>query len=167
MLLLAYCQKFWLRLCRQRRKLSWKKFCEIDTSGLCHKHITIVSDDSSIINNWRVSHSEDTIVIIYDFNMFIIQATGVIIKKILFVINTLAKKLERLTQTEYIVESRSPPRVRQHNNVQTWKKLERNKHASFLQQSQQRREKKCLLTSTPVLLIILAPVILNFIILSF
>jgi hypothetical protein len=36
----------------------------------------IVNDDSSIINEWRVSLTDDTRVVIYDRNMFIIQATG-------------------------------------------------------------------------------------------
>jgi hypothetical protein len=45
------------------------------TSGLYYKHIAIVNDDPSIINKWWVSHTDDTRVIIYNRNMFIIQAT--------------------------------------------------------------------------------------------
>jgi len=39
-------------------------------------YITIVNDDSSIGNKWWMSRSDDTRVIIYDCNMFIVQATG-------------------------------------------------------------------------------------------
>jgi hypothetical protein len=46
-------------------------------SGLYYKHITIVSDDSSIVNKWRVFCSDNIRVIIYDCNVFKIQATGV------------------------------------------------------------------------------------------
>jgi hypothetical protein len=52
-------------------KLLWVKSC-----GLYYKHITIINDDCSIINKWRVSRSDDTRVVIYDCNMFMIQATG-------------------------------------------------------------------------------------------
>jgi hypothetical protein len=45
-------------------------------SGLYYKYITIVKDDSSDINKWQVSLTDDTRVDIYDRNMFIIQATG-------------------------------------------------------------------------------------------
>jgi hypothetical protein len=46
-------------------------------SGLYFKQIMIVNDDSSIVNKWRVSLTDDTRVIIYDHIMFIIQATGI------------------------------------------------------------------------------------------
>ncbi len=46
-------------------------------SGLYYKLITIVNDDSSVVNKWRVSCSDNIRVIIYDYNMFKIQATGV------------------------------------------------------------------------------------------
>ncbi len=52
------------------------KCCEFDTSGLYYKHSTIVNDDSSFVNKWRVSLNADTRVVIYDCNMFIIQSTG-------------------------------------------------------------------------------------------
>jgi hypothetical protein len=35
------------------------------TSGLYYKHITIINDDSSIINKWRNSFTDDTRIIIY------------------------------------------------------------------------------------------------------
>ncbi len=43
--------------------------------GLYYIHITIVNDDCSIVNKWRVSLADDTRVVIYDRNVFIIQAT--------------------------------------------------------------------------------------------
>jgi len=44
-------------------------------SDLYYKHNTIVKDDSIIINKGQVSLTDDTRVIIYDSNMFDIQAT--------------------------------------------------------------------------------------------
>ncbi len=40
---------------------------------LYYKHITIVNDDSSIINKWQVALTDDTKVIICDCNMFTIH----------------------------------------------------------------------------------------------
>ncbi len=34
------------------------------TSGLYYKHITIVNDDSSVVNKWWVSLTDDTTVVI-------------------------------------------------------------------------------------------------------
>ncbi len=48
-------------------------FKSTDPSGLYYKHITIINDDSSVVNKWRVSRSDDTTVIIYNRKMFIIQ----------------------------------------------------------------------------------------------
>ena len=48
--------------------------------SLCCKHIMIVNDSSSIINKWHPQFgaplTDDAWVIIYDRNMFVIQATG-------------------------------------------------------------------------------------------
>jgi hypothetical protein len=44
--------------------------------GLYYKHITMVNDNSSIVNECQVSLTDDTRVVIYDRNVFIIQATG-------------------------------------------------------------------------------------------
>ncbi len=44
-------------------------------SGLYYKHITIVNDDSSIVNKFAASLTAR--VIIYDRHMFIVQATEV------------------------------------------------------------------------------------------
>jgi hypothetical protein len=43
--------------------------------GLHYKAMTIVNVDSRVINNLEASLSDDTIVIIYDHHMFIVQAT--------------------------------------------------------------------------------------------
>ncbi len=54
-----------------------KKFLGIVTSGLYYKHIMIQNDDSSIVNKLQVvSLTDDTRVIIYDRNMFIIEGTS-------------------------------------------------------------------------------------------
>jgi hypothetical protein len=44
--------------------------------GLYYKHITIVNDNSSIVNECQVSLTDGTGVIIYNRNVFIIHATG-------------------------------------------------------------------------------------------
>jgi len=48
-------------------------------SGLYYKHITIVNDDTSVINKFKASLTDDARVIIYDCHMFIVQATGELI----------------------------------------------------------------------------------------
>jgi hypothetical protein len=45
-------------------------------SGLYYKSMTIVNDDSKVINKQEASLTDDAIVIIYDRHMFIVQATG-------------------------------------------------------------------------------------------
>jgi hypothetical protein len=57
----------------------WNKDCctQIErASGLYNKHTTIVNDDCSIINKFVSSLTDDARVIIYNHNMFIIQADG-------------------------------------------------------------------------------------------
>ncbi len=39
-----------------------------------YKHITIVNDDTNIINKFEASLTEDTRVVIYNRHMFIVQA---------------------------------------------------------------------------------------------
>ncbi len=46
------------------------------TSGLYYKLITIVNDDSSIINKFETSLIDDARVVIYDRHMYIVQATN-------------------------------------------------------------------------------------------
>ncbi len=53
------------------------KIIILTTGGLYYKHITIVNDDSSIINKWLESFTDDTRVIVQNHNMFIILATDV------------------------------------------------------------------------------------------
>ncbi len=47
------------------------------TSGLYYKHVTIVNDDSNIINKFEASLTGDSRVVMYDHCMFIVQATAV------------------------------------------------------------------------------------------
>ncbi len=54
-----------------------KLFHEIYPNGLYYKQFMIVNDNSSIINKFGASITDDTRVIIYDCHMFIVQATGV------------------------------------------------------------------------------------------
>ncbi len=44
--------------------------------GLYYLQIMIVYDESSIVEKWHELFTDDTIVTIYNWNMFIIQATG-------------------------------------------------------------------------------------------
>ncbi len=43
--------------------------------GLYYKHVTIVNDDSSVINKWSFKLIDDPRIVIYDRHKFIIQAT--------------------------------------------------------------------------------------------
>jgi hypothetical protein len=45
------------------------------TSGLYYKLMTIINDDSRVINKLEASLTDDARVIIYDHHMFIKQAT--------------------------------------------------------------------------------------------
>jgi hypothetical protein len=44
--------------------------------GLHYKPMTIINDDSRVVNNLEASLTDDARVIIYDHHMFIVQATG-------------------------------------------------------------------------------------------
>jgi hypothetical protein len=44
--------------------------------GLYYKHITMVNDDSSVINKFEASLADNARVIIYDQHMFIVQVAG-------------------------------------------------------------------------------------------
>jgi hypothetical protein len=46
------------------------------TSGLYYKPNTIVNDNSRVVNKLETSLTDDTRVVIYDHDMFIVQATG-------------------------------------------------------------------------------------------
>ncbi len=53
-----------------------KKFYNIDTCDLYFKPMMIVNDESRVVNKLEASLTDDTIVVIYDCHMFIVQATG-------------------------------------------------------------------------------------------
>ncbi len=48
----------------------------IDTCGLYYKPMTIVNDNSKVINKLEASLTDDARVIMYDRPMFIVQATA-------------------------------------------------------------------------------------------
>ncbi len=49
-----------------------KKAYNIDFCGLYYKDITIVNDDSSIVNKFGASFTDAARVVIYDHHMFIV-----------------------------------------------------------------------------------------------
>ncbi len=49
---------------------------KVVSSGLYYKHITIVNDDTTVTPQFGALLTDDARVIIYNCNMFIIQATG-------------------------------------------------------------------------------------------
>ncbi len=44
-----------------------------------YKPMTIVNDDSRVVNKLGASHTDDARVVIYDHNMLIVQATGFVL----------------------------------------------------------------------------------------
>jgi hypothetical protein len=52
-------------------------FYSTDSSGLYYKPITIVNDNSRVINKLETSLTDDARVTIYNRHMFIVQVTGV------------------------------------------------------------------------------------------
>jgi hypothetical protein len=50
------------------------EFYKIESCGLYYKHITIVIDDSSIVNKFEASLTENARVVFYNHHMFIAQA---------------------------------------------------------------------------------------------
>jgi hypothetical protein len=48
----------------------------LNVCGLYYKPMTIINDDSRIVNKLETSLTVDARVIIYDRHMFIVQATG-------------------------------------------------------------------------------------------
>jgi hypothetical protein len=61
-------RKWWLFICVSQRLQT--------ISGLYYKPMTIVNDDSRVVNNLEASLTDNARVIIYDCHMFIVQATG-------------------------------------------------------------------------------------------
>ncbi len=53
----------------------------LTTSGLYYKLMTIINDDSRVINKLEASLTDDARVIIYDRHMFIVQATYLFVVK--------------------------------------------------------------------------------------
>jgi hypothetical protein len=51
------------------------------TTDLYYKHVMIVNDNSSVINNWTFKLIDNARVVIYDSNRFILQATEAYIIK--------------------------------------------------------------------------------------
>jgi hypothetical protein len=49
---------------------------EVFFSGLYYKPMTIVNDDSRVINKLEVSLTDDARVVIYNRHLLIVQATG-------------------------------------------------------------------------------------------
>ncbi len=47
-----------------------------NSCGLYYKSITIVNDDSSVVNKLETSLTDDARVVIYNRHMFIVHATG-------------------------------------------------------------------------------------------
>ncbi len=54
-----------------------KKSHNIGTSGLNYKPITIINNDSSVVNKFGASLTNEARVFIYNRHMFIVQTTGV------------------------------------------------------------------------------------------
>ncbi len=48
----------------------------IDSCGLYYKPMTIINDDSGVINKLEASFTDDARVVIYNRHMFIVQATA-------------------------------------------------------------------------------------------
>jgi len=51
-------------------------FYSSSSSGLYHKHITIINDDSRVINKLETLLNDDARLVIYDHHMFIVEATA-------------------------------------------------------------------------------------------
>ncbi len=64
-----------------------EKIYNIDTCGLYYKHVTIVNDNSSVINKGSLKLIDNARVVIYDLNRFIIQATGINVIKLFYFIS--------------------------------------------------------------------------------
>jgi hypothetical protein len=54
-----------------------RKLFKASLSGMYYKHFKIVNYDSSVVNKFGASHTDDTGVTIYDHHMFIVHATVV------------------------------------------------------------------------------------------
>jgi hypothetical protein len=61
--------------------ISWyrQEYPHLKLKILYYKHITIIKDDSSIINKLGASLTDDARAIIYDSRMFIVHGTGIVL----------------------------------------------------------------------------------------
>jgi hypothetical protein len=78
-----------------------KNTLSINFSGLYYKHITIVNDDSGVINKLQTSLTEDAKVINYDRHMFKVQATAVNV--FIFLITYVCPKISCIVGTLQVV----------------------------------------------------------------
>jgi hypothetical protein len=76
-------------------KLVWLKN-SLTTIGLYYKHITIVNYDSSVVNKFGASLTDDARVVIYDCHMFIVQATGANVMRLFIVVINVCNKQQFL-----------------------------------------------------------------------
>ncbi len=65
-------------------------FTYSSTSGLYYKPMTIVNDDSRVVNKLETSLTDDARVVIYDHHMFIVQAAGALVSCIFMVVSEAA-----------------------------------------------------------------------------
>ncbi len=56
------------------KKIPFYLLLEFTFCGLYYKHIMIINDDTSIINKFEASLTDEARVVIYDHHMFIVQA---------------------------------------------------------------------------------------------
>ncbi len=70
--MLGLCQVYNTELCH-KITLSPQ---QSQTCGLYYKPMTIVNDDSRVVNKLEASLTDDNRVVIYNCHMFIVQATG-------------------------------------------------------------------------------------------
>ncbi len=64
-------------VCKRLRETGVRdQFQVAPCSGLYYKPMTILNDDSRVVNKLEASLTDDARVVIYDHYMFIVQATG-------------------------------------------------------------------------------------------
>ncbi len=50
----------------------------VSLASLYYKHMMVVNDDTSAVSKWSSKFIDNTRVVSYDHNVFVIQATGLI-----------------------------------------------------------------------------------------
>ncbi len=81
-----------MKFCLILSRLGPKSFTSHEYCSYLYKPMTIVNDNSRVVNMLEASLTDNTRVAIYDCHMFIVQATEHF--KILFVIQTLQIKFD-------------------------------------------------------------------------